>query len=178
MAVLFLVAGCASDDEDGTSGDASTDGRIARDDGTRPALRAPGEADPSKRDPAQRNLPDRDRAERNPEKRDPAARRSSPAPPLELATCPSGAGNCRSASGRVIYVESVDPDGDGDAHFVLASRQSITGPGISVIDVKRSLRPSPLPDRGDRISAAGPVYRGSYGQRQIEAVELHVARSR
>jgi hypothetical protein len=28
----------------------------------------------------------------------------------------------------------------------------------------------------DRLSAAGPVYRGSYGQRQIEAVELHVAR--
>jgi hypothetical protein len=78
----------------------------------------------------------------------------------------------------VLYVERVDPDGDGDAHFVLASRQSVTGPGISVIDVKRSLRPSPLPARGDRLSAAGPVYRGSYGQRQIEAVELNVARGR
>jgi hypothetical protein len=98
-------------------------------------------------------------------------------PPLEPATCPPGAGNCRSASGRVVYVERVDPDGDGDAHFVLASRESITGPGISVIDVKRSLRPSPLPGVGDRLSAAGPVHRGSYGQRQIEAVELQVARS-
>ena len=102
---------------------------------------------------------------------------SSTAPSVEPATCPAGAGNCRSASGVVLYVERVDPDGDGDAHFVLASRQSITGPGISVIDVKRSLRPSPLPGRGDRLSAAGPVYRGSYGQRQIEAVELNVARS-
>jgi hypothetical protein len=72
-------------------------------------------------------------------------------------------------------VESVDPDGDGDAHFVLLSHEGITGPGLSVIDVKRSLRPHPLPGPGDRISAAGPVYRGSYGQRQIEAVELHVA---
>jgi hypothetical protein len=78
----------------------------------------------------------------------------------------------------VLYVERVDPDGDGDAHFVLASRQSITAPGISVIDVNRSLRPSPLPGRGDRLSAAGPVYRGSYGQRQIEAIELNVARRR
>jgi hypothetical protein len=103
---------------------------------------------------------------------------SSPVPPLERATCPPGAGNCRSASGVVLYVERVDPDGDGDAHFVLASRQSITAPGISVVDVKRSLRPSPLPGRGDRLSAAGPVYRGSYGQRQIEAIELNVARGR
>jgi hypothetical protein len=102
----------------------------------------------------------------------------SPAPKLKPATCPAGAANCRSASGTVLYVERVDPDGDGDAHFILASRQSITAPGISVIDVKRSLRPSPLPGRGDRISAAGPVYRGSYGQRQIEATELNVARAR
>ncbi len=103
---------------------------------------------------------------------------SSTAPPVEPATCPAEAGNCRSASGVVLYVERVDPDGDGDAHFLLASRQSITAPGISVIDVKRSLRPSPLPGRGDRLSAAGPVYQGSYGQRQIEAVELKVARAR
>jgi hypothetical protein len=105
--------------------------------------------------------------------------RSSPSTPkLEPATCPPEVANCRSATGVVLYVERVDPDGDGDAHFVLASRQSITAPGISVVDVKRSLRPSPLPGRGDRLSAAGPVYRGSYGQRQIEAVELNVARAR
>jgi hypothetical protein len=103
---------------------------------------------------------------------------ASTAPPVEPTSCPPGAGNCRSATGVVLYVERVDPDGDGDAHFILASRQSITAPGISVIDVKRSLRPSPLPVRGDRLSAAGPVYRGSYGQRQIEAVRLNVARAR
>jgi hypothetical protein len=108
----------------------------------------------------------------------PAGSRSAPESPLEPATCPPEAANCRTASGRILYVERVDPDGDGDAHFVLASGQSITAPGISVIDVKRSLRPSPLPGRGDRLSAAGPVYRGSYGQRQIEAVELNVARVR
>ncbi len=96
----------------------------------------------------------------------------APAPAL----CPDGVAGCRSASGRVLYVERVDPDGDGDAHFVLASRASITGPGISVIDVRRDLRPSPLPETGDRISAAGPVYRGSYGQKQIEAVVVHARR--
>ena len=77
-----------------------------------------------------------------------------------------------------MYVERVDPDGDGDAHFVLASRESVTLRGVSVIDVARSRRPSPLPDVGDRMSAAGPTARGSYGQTQIEAIELHVAYAR
>ena len=80
------------------------------------------------------------------------------------------------ATGRVVFVEKVDPDGDGDAHFVLAGRPGVTAPGLSAIDVERRRRPRPLPGIGDRLSAAGPVYRGSYGQRQIEARVLHVAR--
>jgi hypothetical protein len=99
-----------------------------------------------------------------------------PAAQLERSHCPPAAAHCRTASGQIIYVEAVDPDGDGDAHFVLTSRQSITLPGISVIDVEKNMRPHPLPETGDRVSAAGPVYRGSFGQRQIQATELHVAR--
>ena len=59
---------------------------------------------------------------------------------------------------------------------MIASRESVSGPGISVIDVRRALRPSPLPEPGDWISATGPVYRGTYGQRQIEAVRIRVRR--
>jgi hypothetical protein len=104
-------------------------------------------------------------------------RAAAPRPkPLRPLRCPQGADNCSAAAGRIVYVERVDPDGDGDAHFVLVSRESITGPGISVIDVKRELRPSPLPGPGDWISATGPVYEGSHGQRQIEAVRLRVRR--
>jgi hypothetical protein len=77
----------------------------------------------------------------------------------------------------VIYVEAVDPDGDGDAHFVLTSAQSITAPGVTVIDVEKSLRPKPLPAVGDRVAAAGPVYTGSHGQRQIQATTVRVARN-
>ncbi len=88
---------------------------------------------------------------------------------LPLPACPAGSANCSSARGLIIYVEAVDPDGDGDAHFVLASAQAITGPGISVVDVRTDLRPHPLPGIGDELSASGPVYRGSYGQRQIQA---------
>jgi hypothetical protein len=112
--------------------------------------------------------------------REPAAA-PPPDPPraekrLPRAACPAGLARCRTASGRILYVERVDADGDGDAHFVLASRQGITGPGISVIDVRRGLRPRPLPGPGDRLSAAGPVERGRFGQRQIEAVAVEVAR--
>ena len=97
---------------------------------------------------------------------------------LEYARCPADLSECRTASGRILYVERVDADGDGDAHFILASRDSITGPGISTIAVERSLRPRPLPGPGDRLSAAGQVFRGRFGQKQIEAVELHVAQRR
>jgi hypothetical protein len=96
----------------------------------------------------------------------------------KLPHCPHHTANCSAARGTIIYVEAVDPDGDGDAHFVLSSDQSITFPGISVIDVKKSLRPHPLPGVGERIAAAGPVYRGSHGQRQIEATVVHVAGQR
>jgi hypothetical protein len=91
--------------------------------------------------------------------------------------CPPSAANCRSARGTIIYIEAVDPDGDGDAHFVLTSASNVTGGGLTVIDVEKALRPHPLPQVGDRVSAAGPVYRGSYGQRQIQATELHVIRA-
>jgi hypothetical protein len=78
-------------------------------------------------------------------------------------------------SGRVVYVEAVDPDGDGDAHYVLAGGD-VTAPGLTAVDVERELRPRRLPRVGDRVSAAGPVSTGSHGQHQIQAVELHYAR--
>jgi hypothetical protein len=90
--------------------------------------------------------------------------------------CDPGAANCETATGRIVYVERVDPDGDGDAHFVLLGGDDVTAPGLSVIDVERDLRPHPLPGPGDLVSAAGPVYTGSYGQRQIQATELRWAR--
>ena len=119
-----------------------------------------------------RNRPrQRARSARPPRRRQPA-----PAPRLRPARCPADVAGCRVASGRIIYVERVDPDGDGDAHFVLASRASITAPGISAVDVRRGLRPKRLPGVGDRLSAAGTVEIGSYGQRQLHALRLRVAR--
>jgi hypothetical protein len=89
--------------------------------------------------------------------------------------CPPGHPACRETVGAIVYVERVDPDGDGDAHFVIRDPQGITLPGLTAIDVREGLRPHPLPGPGDAISAAGPVQTGSYGQHQIHALELHVA---
>lgn len=77
----------------------------------------------------------------------------------------------------MIYVERVDPDGGGDAHLVLASREAITAPGVTVVDLEPRIRPARLPRPGDWVGAAGPVYPGSHGQRQIEARELRVRRA-
>jgi hypothetical protein len=103
------------------------------------------------------------------------ARTTAPAepapPPVRRAACPPDAANCAAVTGRVLYVEAVDPDGDGDAHYVLLGG-GVTAPGITVVDVSARLRPARLPRRGEQVSAAGPVYRGSFGQRQIEAVQV------
>ena len=108
------------------------------------------------------------------------AKKASPKPAArtwpELPHCPKDASNCASARGTIIYIEAVDPDGDGDAHFILTSTQSITAPGVTVIDVEKELRPEPLPGVGDRVAAAGPVYTGSHGQKQIQATTLRVKR--
>jgi len=96
-------------------------------------------------------------------------------PELAKSTCPPDLTNCVVASGRIIYEEKVDPDGDGDAHFVTASTDSVTTPGITIFDVKEDLRPDPLPGIGDLVGGAGPVYPGHAGQKQIEVIEFHVA---
>lgn len=101
---------------------------------------------------------------------------TKPARAKPAVRCPAGVAGCRTVSGRVLYVERVDPDGDGDAHFVLVSREGVTAPGISIVDVRHDLRPEPLPGPGARISAAGPVFSGSRGQRQVEAVAVRVHR--
>jgi hypothetical protein len=107
----------------------------------------------------------------------PAAPRAA-APPRTLhvkrARCPSGAANCAAATGRIIYVEAHDPDGDGDLHLVVLGGH-VTFRGITVFDIEKALRPRRVPRPGDLASAAGPVYHGSYGQRQIQATVLHVA---
>lgn len=97
------------------------------------------------------------------------------APSVPRARCDASAVNCASARGRVIFRELHDPDGDGDLHVVVAGG-AITGPGITVLDVSKELRPRRDPRIGEIVSGAGPVYPGSYGQKQIQVEQFNSAR--
>jgi hypothetical protein len=99
-----------------------------------------------------------------------------PRPDVTRARCPADVAGCKTTRGTVIYVERVDPDGDGDLHVVLEDRRSLSLPGITAVDVAVDLRPKRDPKVGDRVSAAGPLQRGSYGQMQIHALEFNVRR--
>lgn len=105
----------------------------------------------------------------------PAPRPRPKASPTPRAVCPPSTPGCVVATGRVAYVEKVDPDGDGDAHFVVFGGH-VTGPGLSVIDLPVNLRPARLPGVGDTVSAAGPVAVGSHGQRQVEVRDFRFGR--
>ncbi|HEX3238565.1 MAG TPA: hypothetical protein VHR18_00330 [Solirubrobacterales bacterium] len=111
------------------------------------------------------------RPDRGPDKERPRPRPQTVAP----SHCSADVPECAVTEGEIFYIEAVDPDGDGDAHFVIFDSQSITLPGVTAIDVEKGLRPHPLPKPGTLVSAAGPVQTGSYGQSQIHALELHVA---
>ena len=100
-----------------------------------------------------------------------------PPPPLQPVRCPENVPGCAEVTGRVIYVERVDPDGDGDLHVVV-NGGSISLPGLTAIDVRPGLRPRHDPVPGDRVTAAGPVQRGSFGQDQIHALRFRVQAKR
>ena len=120
--------------------------------------------------------------------RPPAARPSaSPAPSASPEPAPRRAGlraprcrravpDCARVSGRIVYVERVDPDGDGDLHVVVTDARGVTMRGLTAIDVSKELRPRRDPRVGERAAAMGPVQTGSFGQSQIHALVFRTRR--
>jgi hypothetical protein len=106
------------------------------------------------------------------DRRPAAPRAADRRPAVPRARCPADVPDCRSVRGRVLFVERVDPDGDGDLHVVVLDG-SVTAPGVTAVDVRAGLRPARDPRVGEAVSAAGPVQPGSYGQKQIHALEFH-----
>ncbi len=100
----------------------------------------------------------------------------TPRPRLPRPACPDDVAGCASTSGRIVYVERVDPDGDGDLHVIVADRRSVSLPGLTAVDVSKDLRPRRDPRVGDQAAAMGPVQTGSYGQSQIHALKFRVRR--
>jgi hypothetical protein len=95
---------------------------------------------------------------------------------LKPPRCREDVPKCRSTSGRIVYVERVDPDGDGDLHVVVTDRRGVTLRGLTSIDVSKELRPRRDPRVGERAAAMGPVQTGSYGQSQIHALVFRTRR--
>jgi len=82
---------------------------------------------------------------------------------------------CREVTGRVLYVEAVDPDGDGDSHLVLVSRQSLTWPGVTIVVIRPPKRLASTPHLGTWVNAIGLPNTGSHGETTLNALqfELH-----
>ena len=74
---------------------------------------------------------------------------------------------CAAVSGRVVYVQAVDPDGDGDLHVALLSRQSLTYPGISVVKFQQRVRPAHPPAIGSWMTAVGERYTGTHDDHNV-----------
>jgi len=72
-----------------------------------------------------------------------------------------------------VFVQRVDPDGDGDLHVVVTGG-SISAPGVTSIDVAADLRPRRDPQVGDVVTAAGQVQPGSARQPQVHASVFRV----
>jgi len=95
---------------------------------------------------------------------------------LRAPRCRPEVPDCARVSGRIVYVERVDPDGDGDLHVVVTDRHGVTLAGLTSIDVSKDLRPRRDPRVGERAAAMGPVQTGSYGQSQIHALVFRTRR--
>jgi len=103
------------------------------------------------------------------------ARTPRPRTRVRTPRCPADVPGCAAVRGPVVYVERVDPDGDGDLHVVVVGG-SVTLPGATSIDVAKDLRPRHDPRIGDVVAAAGPVQPGHLGQAQVHALVFRTAR--
>src|SRR4051794_24352761 len=102
----------------------------------------------------------------------PAAHRQAK---LRRARCPAHVPRCVTVTGPVVYVEATDPDGDGDAHYVLAAGH-VTGRGLTILKIGKALRPRHLARAGDLVSAAGTITTGSRDEHELKVLVLHQAR--
>jgi hypothetical protein len=75
---------------------------------------------------------------------------------------------CVRVSGRVVWLERHDTDGDGDRHVILISRLH---PRIVKLDHR--LRVGDLPRIGSRVEAAGWMIVGASGRREVDALFYH-----
>ena len=77
---------------------------------------------------------------------------------VTASACPAGLPDCRTTRGRIAYVQGLDPDGDGDAHFVIVDAQGITPsrPDLDRRPPRAAPAPAPRARRPDQRRRPGP----------------------
>jgi len=74
---------------------------------------------------------------------------------------------CAHTSGRVVWVQRKDGDGDGDRHFIIVSH--LDG---RIVKAQRQVHLAPVPKIGTRIDAVGWLMTGAHGHDEIDAQRL------
>lgn len=76
-----------------------------------------------------------------------------------------GGERCARVSGRVVWVQRRDPDGDGDQHVILVSRFH-----VRIVKQRSSRAGLPAPHLGRSYKAVGLTKTGSSGRLEIDQV--------
>jgi hypothetical protein len=71
---------------------------------------------------------------------------------------------CEHVSGRVVWVQGKDPDGDGDRHVLIAGHLR-----LRIVKLAVSMPIPGLPKVGTRVDAVGWLMRGGSGHDEINA---------
>jgi hypothetical protein len=74
---------------------------------------------------------------------------------------------CAHVTGRVVWTQRHDPDGDGDRHFVVVARLH-----PRIVKIAATLPVSHLPRYGTQIDAVGYLYLGASGKLEIAALRF------
>jgi hypothetical protein len=74
---------------------------------------------------------------------------------------------CAHVSGRVVWIQRHDPDGDGDRHLIV-----VEGLHPRIVKISPTLPISHLPGYGRRVDAVGYVSFGGSGKPEVIAVRL------
>jgi hypothetical protein len=74
---------------------------------------------------------------------------------------------CAHVSGRVVWIQHHDPDGDGDRHLIVVERLH-----PRIVKIAPSLPVSHLPGYGTRIDAVGYLDLGGSGNMELIAARL------
>ncbi len=99
----------------------------------------------------------------------PAGRRAAPAwtRPCWATVRDIANPTCAHVTGRVVWTQRHDPDGDGDRHFIVVAKLH-----PRIVKIAPSLPVSHLPRYGTRIDAVGYLYLGASGKMEISAVRF------